>query len=66
MNNCVIAGARGVNRLDAFLANQRAAGLREVDPAELDGVEGGYSPFLAIGLGLLLTISLAPLFVALA
>jgi hypothetical protein len=41
MNSAVIAGARGVNRLEAFLDSQPAAGLHEVNPAELEAVEGG-------------------------
>ena len=35
MNSTVIAGARGANRLEAFLDSQRAAGLHEANPAEL-------------------------------
>jgi hypothetical protein len=49
MNSTVIPGARGVNRLEAFLNNQQAAGLREVNPAELEGVDGGILPLIAVG-----------------
>ena len=41
MNSSVISGVRGVNRIEAFLDSQRATGLREVNPAELQAVEGG-------------------------
>jgi hypothetical protein len=41
MNSTVIDGVRGVNRLEAFLDSQAATGLCEVDPAELQAVEGG-------------------------
>jgi hypothetical protein len=50
MNTLVIDSARGVNRIDAFLNNQPAAGLREVNPAELQAVEGGLSPIGMLGL----------------
>ena len=46
MNSPVIAGARGANRIEAFLDSQRAAGLHEVNPAELEAVEGGLLPLL--------------------
>jgi hypothetical protein len=49
MNSSVISGVRGVNRIEAFLDSQRATGLREVNPAELQAVEGGLF-FLAIGM----------------
>ena len=42
MNSMVIDSVRGVNRIEAFLNNQQAA-LREVNPAELEAVEGGLS-----------------------
>jgi hypothetical protein len=48
MNSSVI-GARGGNRLEAFLNSQRAAGLHQVHPAELEAVEGGFLPLLAWG-----------------
>jgi hypothetical protein len=41
MNSTVIASARGVNRIDAFLNNQ-PAGLHEANLAELQVVEGGF------------------------
>ena len=41
MNSSVIAGARGVNRIEARLDNQQPAGLCEVNPAELEAVQGG-------------------------
>jgi lactobin A/cerein 7B family class IIb bacteriocin len=46
MNSTVIAGGRGVNRIEAFLDKQQVAGLREVNPAELQEVEGGLIPLL--------------------
>jgi lactobin A/cerein 7B family class IIb bacteriocin len=49
MNSSVISGARGVNRIEAFLDSQRAAGLHEANPAELDNVEGGILPLIALG-----------------
>jgi len=51
MNSTVI-GARGVNRIEACLDNQQPAGLCEVNPAELEGVEGG-NLALILGLGVL-------------
>jgi hypothetical protein len=54
MNNIVIAGAHGVNRIEAFLNSQRAAGLHEANPAELQAVEGGVAPIWTlawVGLG---------------
>jgi lactobin A/cerein 7B family class IIb bacteriocin len=51
MNSTVIASARGVNRLAAFLDNQQATGLHEVNPAELQAVEGGLIP-VAVGIAL--------------
>jgi len=41
MNRTVISG---VNRIEGFLNNQLACGLREVNPAELQAVEGGLCP----------------------
>jgi hypothetical protein len=41
MNSMVIDSVRGVNRIEAFADSQRAAGLHEVNPAELQAVEGG-------------------------
>jgi hypothetical protein len=52
----VIDSVRGVNRLEAFLDNQRATGLHEVNPAELQAVEGGIFVLddflLVVGIGL--------------
>jgi lactobin A/cerein 7B family class IIb bacteriocin len=61
MNSTVIDNVRGVNRVDAFLNNQ-PAGLLEVDPAELQAVEGGLAPIWgglagALYLGYLLVTS---------
>jgi hypothetical protein len=47
MNSSLIAGARGVNRIQAFLDSQPAAGLREVTPAEREAIEGGILPAIA-------------------
>ena len=45
--NSMMIGAQGVNRLETFLASQQAsAGLREVNPAGLEAVEGGNTPVL--------------------
>jgi hypothetical protein len=41
MNSSVIDSVRGINRIEACLDNQQAAGLCEVNPAELEAVEGG-------------------------
>jgi hypothetical protein len=49
MTSSVISGARGVNRIDAFLDGQQATGLHEVNPAELQAVEGGIFPLLCVG-----------------
>jgi hypothetical protein len=57
MNSTVIDSARGVNRIDAFLNNQQA-GLCEVNPAELQAVEGGLF-FLAIGMAFICGASVA-------
>jgi hypothetical protein len=51
MTSSVSESARGVNRLEAFLDSQQAAGLREVNPAELQAVEGGLEPLMLIALG---------------
>jgi hypothetical protein len=48
MNSMVIDSVRGVNRIEAFLNSQRAAGLHEANPAELQTVEGGIYPLLVI------------------
>jgi hypothetical protein len=53
MNSSLIAGARGVNRIEAFLDSHQAAGLREVNAAELQGVEGGLPMLAAVGAGML-------------
>jgi hypothetical protein len=46
MNSTVIESARGVNHI-AFLNSQPGGGLHQVNPAELQGVEGGSFPAAA-------------------
>jgi len=48
MNSTVIPGGRDVNRIEACLNNQQAAGLCEVNPAELEAVEGGLAPMVGM------------------
>jgi hypothetical protein len=47
MNSMVIDSVRGLNRLDAFLNSQPAGRLHQVNPAELQAVEGGILPVIA-------------------
>ena len=66
MDSMVINRARNVNRIAAFLDAPMApgAGLHEVNPAELEGVEGGFwaewgAGFAtAVGIGLMVAASL--------
>jgi hypothetical protein len=63
MNSMVIDRARNVNRIAAFLDAPTApgAGLREVNPAELEGVDGAF--WAEVGAGFLIGVGVGALIV---